>query len=318
MTLLETEMIIKEIKDFFEVSLRKNLNLYRVTAPVFLKSSTGLNDELSGTEKPVVFNVKDTQLEIIHSLAKWKRHALNLYDIPLYKGIYTDMNAIRKDDVMDQIHSLYVDQWDWELHIKKEDRTLDFLKSTVKKIYEAFKETNVYLQATYGYYKPLPKDIYFITTQALEDMYPHLTDKQREYAITKDKKAVFLIGIGHQLKSGKPHDTRSHDYDDWDLNGDILVYFEKIDCALELSSMGIRVDKNALLKQASLANKTDQINKEYHLGIINETLPYTIGGGIGQSRMCMYFLNKEHIGEVQNSYWTKEEQEKFKHLKLEK
>ncbi|CCV64484.1 Aspartate--ammonia ligase (Asparagine synthetase A) [Alteracholeplasma palmae J233] len=316
MTLLETELYIKEIKDFFESSLSKNLNLYRVTAPVFLKSKDKLNDELSGLEQPVTFEVSGEKLEIIHSLAKWKRHAIELYNIPLYKGLYTDMNAIRKDDDIDAIHSIYVDQWDWELHIDKKDRTISFLKSIVKKIYQSFLETSKYLETNFNIKKKLNSEIFFITSQELEDLYPNLTSKEREYKITKEKTTVFIIGIGDKLKSGISHDVRSYDYDDWTLNGDLLVYYEKLDIALELSSMGIRVDKASLLRQASIKNK--ELSSRYHQNILNEVSCYTIGGGIGQSRMCMYFLDKEHIGEVQNSYWPKEEVEKYKHLKLEK
>lgn len=312
MDLLKTEIQIKQIKDFFEKKLAKNLNLYRVSAPMFLRSDSGLNDELNTIEQPIRFTASDNKLEIIHSLAKWKRKALDLYKLPKYSGLYTDMNAIRKDDLMDNIHSIYVDQWDWELHIDQKDRKLSFLKKTVKKIYKSILDLNKYIEEKHHLSKSLPKDIFFITSQELENLYPDKTPKEREYLITKEHKAVFIIGIGGKLKSGIPHDTRSYDYDDWKLNGDILVYYDVLDIALELSSMGIRVDEKALLKQAKILKVEDRLNRPYQQSILNKELPYSIGGGIGQSRLCMYFLNKKHIGEVQNSFWTDEEIERLK------
>lgn len=318
MTLLETEIIIKDIKDYFEKQLKKNLKLYRISAPMFLKTNDGLNDGLNGVEEPIKFIVNNEQLEIIHSLAKWKRYALKLYNINYFEGIYTDMNAIRKDDLLDNIHSIYVDQWDWEINIPKEKRKISYLKSIVKKIYKTLLNTNNYLNKKYSLYKDLPNDIYFIKSQDLENMYPNNTPKEREYLITKKYKAVFIIGIGKKLKSGYPHDGRAFDYDDWNLNGDILVYYDILDIALELSSMGIRVDNNSLLKQAKLTNNLNNLNKEYYQGILNNVLPYSIGGGIGQSRMCMFFMNKQHIGEVQNSYWPLEEINKNKNIIIKK
>lgn len=307
LSLKETEVAIKELKDFFEDTLSKSLNLTRVSAPLFLPSNSGLNDDLNGVERPVSFDMKskpNERIEIIHSLAKWKRFALHRYNFNVYEGLYTDMNAIRRDEDLDNIHSIYVDQWDWEKIIKKEDRTLDTLKNTVKTIYKAFKDTEKYIYSLYPHLKPiLPEKITFITSQELEDIYPNLSPKERENKICKEKKAVFLIGIGDILKSGKKHDGRSPDYDDWSLNGDLLFYYPTLDMALELSSMGIRVDKQALEYQLKKAGCDDRKNLEFHKMLLEEKLPYTIGGGIGQSRICMFFLRKAHIGEVQSSLW---------------
>ena len=310
LNLIQTEIAIKKIKDHFEMRLSEVLHLRRVSAPLFLEKNSGLNDNLNGVEEPVGFNINDHKLEVVHSLAKWKRNALYRYGFRVGTGLYTDMNAIRKDEVMDSIHSLYVDQWDWEKIIKKEERNLHTLKKVVKQIYGVLRETEIYIKNEYPSLKhSLPEDIYFITTQELEDKYPELSPKKRERAICKEKKAVFLMQIGDTLKSGIKHDGRSSDYDDWKLNGDILVYNEILDDSFELSSMGIRVDKEALLYQTEKENNQDRLSLPYHQMILNETLPFTIGGGIGQSRMCMFFLNKAHIGEVQSSFWSEEEKE---------
>lgn len=311
LNLIQTEIAIKKIKDHFENRLAEVLKLRRVSAPLFLEKGSGLNDNLNGTEKPVSFEVDGKTMEIVHSLAKWKRNALYRYGFKSGTGLYADMNAIRKDEKLDAIHSLYVDQWDWEKIIKKEDRNMRTLKSTVRKIYGVLRETEMYIKNEYNYLShSLPENIFFITTQELEDKYPTLTPKQRERAITKEKKAVFLMQIGDTLKSGIKHDGRSSDYDDWKLNGDILVYNEVLDDSFELSSMGIRVDKDALLYQLEKEGNMDRVNLPYHKMVLDETLPYTIGGGIGQSRMCMFFLEKAHIGEVQASFWPDEEKEK--------
>ncbi len=311
LNIFDTQIAIKKIKDIFEKRLVEVLKLKRVTAPLFLDVNNGLNDNLNGFEKPVTFNIKNSKLEIVHSLAKWKRYALWYYGFRPYQGLYTDMNAIRKDENIDNLHSIYVDQWDWEKIILKEDRTIDYLKETVKKIYGVLKETNLYICNEYPVLKyQLPNEIYFITTQELEDLYPNLNAKERENKIVREKKAVFLIGIGGKLKSGKIHDGRSPDYDDWDLNGDIILYHEQLDIAFELSSMGIRVDKDSLIKQLNERGELNKLEFDFHKNIINEKLPLTIGGGIGQSRMCMFFLEKMHIGEVQSSFWPEEEKEK--------
>ena len=308
--LLQTEIAIKLIKDTFERRLAESLRLTRVSAPLFVNASTGLNDNLSGKERPVSFDVPDIDLnevEIVHSLAKWKRHALHRYHFGLLEGLYTDMNAIRRDEEVDNIHSIYVDQWDWELVISKEDRCMEFLKYVVNKIYNVLLEIEYLMHRYYPELESdddrLPRTITFITSQELEDLYPNLSSKEREKEITKKYKAVFISQIGDQLKSGHPHDTRAPDYDDWSLNGDILVWYPMLDLALELSSMGIRVDQQALKEQLKKANDTNRENLEYHQEVLNNILPLTIGGGIGQSRLCMYFLKKAHIGEVQSSLW---------------
>ena len=311
LTLRETEIAIKKVKDFFERQLAKELNLTRVSAPIFVESDSGLNDNLNGHERPVVFDSLDgAELEIVHSLAKWKRMALGTYGFGVYEGLYTDMNAIRRDEELDNIHSMFVDQWDWEIVIDKQDRTRDRLVSTVNSIYCALKETEEYIALEYPLIgKILPKKIEFVTTQELEDLYPQLSPKDREYAICKDKKAVFLMQIGGKLKSGEKHDGRAPDYDDWLLNGDILVYYPVLDIALELSSMGIRVDESAMLSQLAASGCEDRVSLPFHKALLSGELPYTIGGGIGQSRMCMFFLKKAHIGEVQSSYWSKKDHE---------
>lgn len=308
--LIETEEAIKFVKDTFERDLAKSLSLVRVSAPLFVLPSSGLNDELNGIEKRIEFQLKSIEepAEIVQSLAKWKRNALAKYHFSLGTGLYTDMNAIRKDEELDSLHSAYVDQWDWEKIILKEDRTIDFLKAIVNKIYFVLKETEQKVFNTYPKLQPvLPKEIYFITTQELEELYPDLSPMDRERKICKEKKAVFLIGIGGPLQNGLPHDGRAADYDDWSLNGDLLVYYKELDIALELSSMGIRVDEVSLRKQLEFKKEEYKLNNPYSLDILEKRLPYTIGGGIGQSRLCMFFLKKVHIGEVQASLWPKED-----------
>ncbi|WP_352418446.1 aspartate--ammonia ligase [Proteiniborus sp.] len=304
---IDTEIAIKKLKDYFEGELAKELNLIRVSAPLFIKPQTGLNDNLSGTEKPVSFGMKcdgDAKLEIVHSLAKWKRMALDKYGFEPGKGLYTDMNAIRPEEDLDNIHSLYVDQWDWELVIEKHERTENYLKNIVGRIYNVFLKVEKYITGIYPQLeKILPENITFISTQELEDMYPYLTPKEREYAIAKEKKAVFLMKIGDVLNSGIKHDGRAPDYDDWQLNGDIIFWNPVLEQEIELSSMGIRVDREALLEQLKKSNCEERLKLEYHQLLLNEKLPYTIGGGIGQSRICMFFLQKAHIGEVQASAW---------------
>ncbi len=306
LNLYDTQVAIKLIKDNFENKLAKKLNLTRVSAPLFVMSSSGLNDYLNGYERPVSFDALsfNGEVEIVQSLAKWKRCALARYNFNVGSGLYTDMNAIRRDEELDAIHSMYVDQWDWEKIILKSQRKLSYLKSTVKKIYSVIlsiaKDVNkAYPFLTYD----LPDEIYFITTKELEEMYPNLTSKERENQITKDKKAVFLMQIGIPLASGKPHDGRAADYDDWRLNGDLLLWHAPLDMALEVSSMGIRVDEVSLVKQLKAKNELYKLENDYCRALVNQNLPYTIGGGIGQSRLCMYFLKKVHIGEVQASIW---------------
>ncbi|MCM8710209.1 aspartate--ammonia ligase [Clostridium sp. SYSU_GA19001] len=310
LNLIETEIAIKTVKDYFERSLSEKLNLTRVSAPIFVKSGKGINDNLNGVERAVVFDakaIKESSLEVVQSLAKWKRMALGRYGFEAGKGLYTDMNAIRRDEDLDNLHSMYVDQWDWEKVILKQQRNEDTLKAVVRDIYQVFKDTEEYLYSYYPVFgKILPEEIHFITTEELEDRHPELTPKEREDVIAKEKGAVFIMKIGDVLKSGEKHDGRSPDYDDWSLNGDIVFWYPVLERAFEVSSMGIRVDKEALLRQLKAADCEDRINLEYHQGIINETLPYTIGGGIGQSRICMFFLRKAHVGEVQASVWTDE------------
>jgi aspartate--ammonia ligase len=302
-----TETAIKEIKDFFEVSLASELNLTRVSAPLFVRPETGMNDDLSGVERPVSFEVKSiggAKVEIVHSLAKWKRVALGKYGFKVGEGLYTDMNAIRRDEDVDNLHSIYVDQWDWEAMISKENRNEETLKDIVKKIYNVLKKTEEHIFKTYPHIsKTLPEDIFFITAQELEDMYPKLSPKEREEAICRNKKAVFIMKIGGLLKSGTRHDGRAPDYDDWTLNGDLLLWYPLLETALEISSMGIRVDEDSLMHQLKEAGCEERAKLKYHRDLLERKLPYTVGGGIGQSRLCMYFLKKAHIGEVQASVW---------------
>ena len=306
----ETEIAIKEVKDYFERALASALNLTRVSAPLFVKPESGLNDNLNGVERPVSFGIKeqdDAEVEIVHSLAKWKRLALREYGFEVGEGLYTDMTAIRRDEETDNIHSIYVDQWDWERIIDKSERNEGTLKETVFRIYMAIKQTEYYICGKYHFMDPfLPNEITFITTQELEDMYPDKTPKERENLITKEMGAVFLSKIGGSLNSGERHDGRAPDYDDWDLNGDILVYYPVLDMALELSSMGIRVDEEALDRQLKISGCEDRASMPFQKDVLEANLPYTIGGGIGQSRICMFFLQRAHIGEVQSSIWPEE------------
>ena len=308
LSLRETELAIKKVKDFFERDLSIELNLTRVSAPLFVNAKSGMNDNLNGTERPVGFDVfSGEQFEIVHSLAKWKRYALALYGFEENEGLYTDMNAIRRDEDTDNIHSIFVDQWDWEKIIRKENRTVETLKKTVKLIYAALRHTEYYITKEYNFIGSLlPEKITFLTALELEEKYPTLSRKEREKAAAKEYGAIFLMGIGGALKDGQPHDGRAPDYDDWDLNGDIIVYYPVLDIALELSSMGIRVDEEALLRQLKIAGCEDRVKYPFHKALLEGKLPYTIGGGIGQSRMCMFFLRKAHIGEVQSSYWDDE------------
>ena len=303
---IQTQQAIKDLKDYFEQRLSEELKLTRVSSPLFVLPETGTNDNLNGVEKAVNFNVPNINknVEIVQSLAKWKRVALKKYGFETGRGIYTDMNAIRKDEELDNIHSIYVDQWDWELIIDKEERNKGKLKEIVKKIYKVFKETEKRVHEIYPEIKKiLPEEITFITSQELLNMYPDLSPKEREDKIVRDKGAVFLMQIGKILDNGDKHDGRSPDYDDWELNGDILFYNPVLDNAIELSSMGIRVDEESLKYQLDVANCNDRKELDYHKSLLNGELPYTIGGGIGQSRICMYFLNKAHIGEVQVGVW---------------
>ena len=317
LNLVDTQIAIKFVKDTFERELAKELKLMRVSAPLFVEPETGLNDNLSGYEKAVNFvvNEDDTNLEIVQSLAKWKRYALNKYNID---GLYTDMNAIRRFEETDNLHSLYVDQWDWERRLSPEERKMSTLKRVVKRIYKAFQKTYSLLIKKYPVLQSnLPKDITFITTKELETKYPKLSRKERENAICKEYGAVFLIGIGGKLKDGEPHDSRAADYDDWKLNGDILLWYEQLQIAFELSSMVIRVNKESLVKQLKAKGEEYKLEMPYHKQILNDELPLSIGGGIGQSRLCMYLLKKVHIGEVQSSYWPDEDIKEFKKYNVE-
>ena len=310
LNLYETQVAIKTVKDFFQTLLAERLHLLRVSAPLFVDPASGLNDNLNGVERPVTFDIKyqdAREAEIVHSLAKWKRYALKKYGFSAGEGLYTDMSAIRRDEEVDNIHSIYVDQWDWEKIITKEERTLDTLKDTVRTVYKVLRKTEKYMAIHFDYIEEiLPHDIFFVTTRELEEMFPDYTPKEREYYIAKAKGAVCIMQIGDKLECGEPHDGRAPDYDDWALNADIIVYYPVLDIALELSSMGIRVDNEALLSQLEKAGCPERAELPFHKDIINETLPYTIGGGIGQSRICMFFLRKAHIGEVQCSLWPEE------------
>lgn len=302
--ILEKQKLIKLIKDNFEQQLAEELNLIRVSAPLVVTKESGLQDDLSGKERKVSFDLKDGKcLEIVQSLAKWKRYALKQYQIPLHHGLYTDMMAIRRDEVLDNTHSLYVDQWDWEKVITNDDRNFSYLKETVKKIVKAIIKTAKYLSEIGFKTNELEENVYFITTEELLKMYPNLTSKEREYQIVKDHKTVFIMEIGDILSNGVCHDERAPDYDDWHLNGDLFFYHEVLDMALEISSMGIRVNKESLLSELKKSHHEERLNYLYHQMIVNEELPLSIGGGIGQSRLCMLLLNRAHIGEVQSSYW---------------
>ena len=311
LNLYETQVAIKTVKDVFQNLLAERLHLLRVSAPLFVDPLSGLNDNLNGVERPVAFDIKHQdgrEGEIVHSLAKWKRYALKKYGFAVGEGLYTDMSAIRRDEVTDNIHSIYVDQWDWEKIIAREDRNLDTLKDTVRTVYKVLRKTEKYLAIQYDYIEEiLPHDIFFITTGELEEMFPDNTPKEREYYITKAKGAVCIMQIGDKLGNGEPHDGRAPDYDDWALNADIVVYYPVLDIALELSSMGIRVDKKSLKEQLDKAGCPERAELPFHKAVLAEELPFTIGGGIGQSRICMFFLRKAHIGEVQSSLWSEED-----------
>ena len=307
LSLRETQIAIKIIKDFFQRELARQLHLTRVSAPLFVLPESGLNDNLNGVERPVTFGILeqgDREAEIVQSLAKWKRMALKSYGFGVGEGLYTDMSAIRRDEDTDNIHSIYVDQWDWEKVIAREDRTREKLEEIVKGVYKALKVTEDYMAYEYEYIgRYLPDHIEFITTQELEDRYPDLTPKEREYQIAKLHGAVFIEQIGDKLKSGEKHDGRAPDYDDWKLNGDIIVYYPVLDIALELSSMGIRVDEKTLREQLAKAGCEERAELDFQKALLAGELPCTVGGGIGQSRICMFFLRKAHIGEVQVSIW---------------
>ncbi len=310
LSLYDTQIAIKTVKDFFQQTLSSQLNLLRVSSPLFVDPASGLNDNLNGVERPVKFGIKEqdeAEAEIVHSLAKWKRYALKEYGFAHGEGLYTDMNAIRRDEDTDNIHSIYVDQWDWEKVIRRGERNLDTLKKVVTSVYKALKKTEVYMSIQYDYIgEVLPREIFFITSQELEDLYPDLSPREREYEIVKEKGAVCIMQIGGLLASGQKHDGRAPDYDDWNLNADILVYYPVLDIALELSSMGIRVDAESLARQLKIAGCEERAELPFQKAILDGELPYTIGGGIGQSRICMFYLRKAHIGEVQCSLWPPE------------
>lgn len=306
--IISTEVAIKYVKDLFERRLAHHLNLMRISAPLYVSKDSGLNDDLNGIERPVAFDIKEIEnsnYQIVHSLAKWKRMALKRYHLNIGKGIYTDMNAIRRDEVLDNLHSCYVDQWDWEKIINEKNRNVDFLKMTVRNIMKALKETERELDIIYENLEPfIYEDVYFITAQELEDRFPAMSPKEREYAIVKEHKTVFLMQIGDVLKSGQKHDGRAPDYDDWALNGDLLLYYPILDCVIEISSMGIRVNASSLKEQLKKANCEERSELPFHKMLLNDELPLTMGGGIGQSRICLMLLNKAHIGEVQVSVWS--------------
>jgi aspartate--ammonia ligase len=317
--LKETEKAIRMIKEFFQTNLSFELNLTRVTAPLYVVAGEGINDDLNGLEKPVSFKVKDmnnVRTEIVQSLAKWKRMKLADYGFKYGEGLYTDMNAIRPDEILDNLHSLYVDQWDWERVISNEERNVDFLKKIVRQIYDVIRRTEKYISQQYPVIEPiLSENITFFHSEDLEKMYPDLTPKEREKEVCKKHGSVFVIGIGANLKIGTPHDGRAPDYDDWStpdqenkkgLNGDILIYYPLLDCAYELSSMGIRVNPQSLRNQLELRNCTERQELYFHKRLLNNELPLSIGGGIGQSRLCLFYLRKAHIGEIQASIWPKE------------
>lgn len=320
LNVLETQGIIRSLRHKFEEHLCDALNLRRVSAPLFVKRGSGLNDDLNGVERPVSFDILQSGeiVEVVHSLAKWKRMALGKYGFSMHTGLYTDMNAIRRDETCDNIHSLYVDQWDWEKVIDDADRTIEFLQDTVKRIYAAILLTADFVERKFPVLENyLPRDIKFITTQELLDKYPTLSGKERENAIAKAYGAVFIMQIGGRLSNGEKHDGRAPDYDDWSLNGDLLVYNRVLDSALELSSMGIRVNKESLMSQLTAENKLDRLELSFHKALMNDELPLTIGGGIGQSRLCMQILQKAHIGEVHASVWPEEEIKKCEEAGIE-
>ncbi len=307
----DTQEAIKYIRDTFQKEFGREMNLHRISAPLFVTKSSGLNDNLNGFERPVSFDAQELpgeSLEVVHSLAKWKRMALKKYGFQEHEGLYTNMNAIRRDEILDNLHSMYVDQWDWEKVIAKEERTRETLEDTVRLIFKIIKHMEH--EVWYKYPQAvchLADDVFFITSQELDDMYPTMTAKERENTITKEKKCVFIEQIGKPLRrSGKPHDGRAPDYDDWELNGDLLFWLPSLDMALEISSMGIRVDEDSIRTQCKASHCEGRLTLPYHQAVINKELPYTIGGGIGQSRLCMLLLNKAHVGEVQASIWPDE------------
>ena len=305
----DTQRAIEYVKTAFQSEFSSALNLKRVSAPLFVTEESGLNDNLNGYERPVSFDIPavSSSAQIVHSLAKWKRLALKRYDFAVGKGLYTDMNAIRRDEELDNLHSIYVDQWDWEKIITKESRTIDYLKLIVKAIVQSICATNDRLRVHFPQLKAeISNDVSFITSQELEDMYPDLTPKERENKYVKEHKTTFVMQIGGKLKSGKPHDGRAPDYDDWDLNGDLLFWNETLSCAFEISSMGIRVSPESLAKQLELSGCNDRRNLPFHKMLLEGKLPLTVGGGIGQSRLCMLLLSCAHIGEVQSSIWDEE------------
>lgn len=325
LNLHDTQIAIKTVKDFFQQTLSQKLNLLRVSAPTFVAPESGLNDNLNGVERPVSFDIKaieGSNAEIVHSLAKWKRYALKKYGFSHGEGLYTDMVAIRRDEDLDNIHSVYVDQWDWEKIISKEERSIETLKETVRTIYSVLRKTEKYMAVQYDYIEEiLPKDIFFITTQELLDMYPDCTPKEREYRITREKGAVFLMKVGKTLTNGERHDGRAPDYDDYTteglnglpgLNGDLLLWDNVLQRSIELSSMGIRVDKEALQRQLKQEGEEKRLELYFHKRLMNDTLPLSIGGGIGQSRLCMFYLRKAHIGEIQASIWPEDMREECK------
>lgn len=309
--LYRTQLLIKEIKDYFQINLANNLNLKRVSAPLFVSETSGLNDNLSGSEKPVTFDLPEAsnaEMEIVHSLAKWKRFALEEYKFKMHEGLYTDMNAIRRCEVPDNTHSFYVDQWDWELIMEEDERNVEYLKRVVETIYRTMKSLDEYLCGLIPTRQKLLKDqITFMTSEEMLNRYPGMDDKGRERAAVKEFGSVFLMQIGKILSNGEKHDMRAPDYDDWELNGDILVYNPVLDDVLELSSMGIRVNPERLNEQLKQTDNLDRLKFDYHKMLIDGRLPQTVGGGIGQSRLCMFFLQKAHIGEVQVSYWPDEQ-----------
>ena len=315
-----TQVAIKYIKDTFQYELSSALNLQRVSAPLFVKKDTGLNDDLNGVERKVSFTIKDIkgeEIEIVQSLAKWKRYALKQYNFSVHEGLYTDMNAIRRDEDLDNLHSVYVDQWDWEKIIDKKDRELPYLFKTVEEIFTCLKNEEKKVNERYRVFKnKLPENIFFISTSELESLYPDLSRKEREDKLAREKKAFFLYQIGWPLKDGKSHDGRAADYDDYNLNGDIILYNEILDKAFEVSSMGIRVDEISLLKQLEYKDELYKKDTPFCQGILNKDLPYTIGGGIGQSRLCMFFLEKAHIGEIQASLWSEEDIQELKKMNI--
>ena len=315
LTQRQTQKAIKTVKDTFQTTFAKAMELDRITAPLIVTKASGINDDLNGVERKVHFTMKNVEgeAEVVQSLAKWKRQALYRYGYKAGEGIYTDMNAIRRDDDTDNLHSMFVDQWDWCKVINKEDRSLDFLKETVKKIVNAIYESNEAVKKQYPELSfDMKNEVFFITTQELEDMYPDLSSKERENAIVREHKTVFLMQIGGKLRSGKKHDGRAPDYDDWQLNGDILVWNELLECAFELSSMGIRVDAESLHAQLEEEGCLERESFDFHKGILSGEYPLTIGGGIGQSRLCMLLLQKAHIGEVQCSIWSDEMRQECK------